>query len=625
MLSSLSEKLKSKGKAGYVALAILSVIGLTVFFFLNVWLLGTLAAAIQGAGMWSVGNSVFASASQKASAVHAFDNVSWYFHHPFLTARAWLTKPASELSSPLVKQIWLALNGFLLFTVTAAYILRKLKKVFFPDTLIAPDRDIRELRFKQVIFNAEREIQRTPAGQVFLGLDDHRRLVRVAWQEMTEHVHILGGSGSGKTSLAVIPICVQAIRRGLPVIAIDFKGDKQAIQLLARETKKTGKKFYLFSLHPRVKSNTYNPLNFGNTLSKVERVMTALELVFEGEAKFYTYCQQAVFIPLLKHLDGAGIKYTMKDVQQLLKNVGLVEKITGDEMTPGQVKGLTAALTPYADLGRINDPEPDIDLGRVMETGDVVYFDLRSAIAPELTAAMGKMIAMDLQARASYRDQTDKITILAIDEFQNMACRAFRNIISKVRSANYALVLANQALGDLQAIGEDFLNTITTNTRTKIVFNVDDPADAEYFAKRSGQIIIRVESRSRSSSMPAGIAAGGGQSTEGESIHEQDKHLVHSNTLLKLPFGKSVIYRRGELALLSNHSHLISRSEKDQLEREPYPDPAKVSKRGVKTVGQVVSQMKQDIIEGQNNGQSQPAHRPGQVENAGVETEDIAM
>jgi len=89
----------------------------------------------------------------------------------------------------------------------------------------------------------------------------------------------------------------------MPVIVIDFKGDKQAIQLLARETATAGKRFFLFSLHPQVPSNTYNPLSSGSATSKVERIMTALQLVFEGEAKFYTYCQQAMFLPLVKHFD----------------------------------------------------------------------------------------------------------------------------------------------------------------------------------------------------------------------------------------------------------------------------------------------------------------------------------
>ncbi len=67
------------------------------------------------------------------------------------------------------------------------------KKIFFPAPLISPDRDIRELRFRRIKFDAAKEIRRTPAGQVFLGLDDRRHPVRLPWGDMIEHVHILGG------------------------------------------------------------------------------------------------------------------------------------------------------------------------------------------------------------------------------------------------------------------------------------------------------------------------------------------------------------------------------------------------------------------------------------------------
>lgn len=623
MLRKRINRLTGRGKTGYLILAGVFILGLAVLFLLDIWLLGTLAAIVQGVGMWFKASAL--PFSNDKLAAHAFDGVSWYWQHPFLTAWAWIVRPEGELSNPAVRTIWLALNGLIFMAVILTLALKKINAVFSPAPPGSPDRDIRKLSFKSVSYNITKEIERTPAGQVFLGLDDKKRPVRVKWSDMTEHVHILGGSGTGKTSLAVIPVCLQAIRHGLPVVAVDFKGDKQAIQLLSREAQKVGRRFYLFSLHPQVKSNTYNPLSSGSTLSKVERVMTALELVFDGEAKFYTYCQQAVFIPLLKYLDREGVKYTLKEIQQLFKSPGLVEMFTGDNISPGQLKGLTAALTSFADLNIINAQEPDIDLGRMMQAGDVVYFDLRSAIAPELFSALGKMIAMDLQALASYRSQADKITLLAIDEFQNMACQAFRNIISKVRSANYALLLANQALGDLRAVGDDFLNTVATNTRTKIIFNVDDPEDAEYFAKMSGQVVIRVESQSRTSSLPGDMISGVRQRTEGESYHDQYKNLVHSNVLLKLPFGKSVIYRCGDLAVLANHSHLISKAEKDQLERMPYPDPVTVPKRGVKTVGQLISRMKQQLMDEQNKGHDQSPVQPGQVQNAGVEVSDFNM
>jgi hypothetical protein len=290
----------------------------------------------------------------------------------------------------------------------------------------------------------------------------------------------------------------------------------------------------------------------------------------------------------------------LADISNFLGNPDLVESITGEKVDPKQIRGLTAALVPYVDIDRINDPEPDIDLCRIMENADVCYFDLRSAVAPELAGAIGKMIAMDLQTQAAYRTEQDQMVMLVVDEFQNMACQAFRNIISKVRSANYALVLANQALGDMRAVGEDFLNTIITNTATKVIFAVSDPDDAHYFARRSGQIVIPAISQNSSRSQT-------GEST-GESIQGYDTNLVHANVLLQLPFGKSVVFRKGQLATLTNHAHLVSIEEKRALEKAPYPGPVNIRKQHSQTAAGIMTAAK-DLLVGSTD-HSQPESSP---------------
>jgi len=79
-------------------------------------------------------------------------------------------------------------------------------------------RDIEKISFEKVNFKAMDYIKRTPGDQIFLGLDDRRRPVTLPVKSLTEHTHIIGGSGSGKTSLAVLPLCIQAFRRGMSVI-----------------------------------------------------------------------------------------------------------------------------------------------------------------------------------------------------------------------------------------------------------------------------------------------------------------------------------------------------------------------------------------------------------------------
>jgi type IV secretory pathway TraG/TraD family ATPase VirD4 len=549
-------------KYKWPALVGLGCLGLAVAYVLDVWLLGTAAAYIMA----------LVDGLKHFPSPPDFSLASWYWHHPLFVARAWLFA-SDMLSNPEIRTCWLYLNGGLAILALGGVVASKVKALKQSED--NDYRDIRKIRFKQVRFNINRYLAKTPENQYFLGLDDRRQPVTVPASDLVEHVHIMGGSGTGKTAFGVTPICIQAIRKDASLVVIDFKEDKQAIQLLAKAAEENGKRFYFFTLDPSAKSNTYNPLATGAALNKVERIMTALELVFQGEAKFYSYVQQATFIPLLKELDSRGVKYTLADIQSILLNPGLVSQLTGQKVDENQIKGLTAALTPFADLEQINSPRPDIDLAEIMQNGDVVYFDLKSALAPEASSAIGKMIAQDLQYQAAFRTPQSRPTIIAIDEFQNMACQAFRNIISKVRSANFGLVLANQAMGDLQTVGDDFVNTVQVNTRTKIIFNADTPTDAELFSQYCGTVLKTVASYSENQTQTEGIGLGSDNQrhTVGKSSAEIEVPLIHPNVFKKMPSGKSIIIRRGRLATLANHAYLISKTEKNRLEQLPLPEP----------------------------------------------------
>lgn len=440
--------------------------------------------------------------------------------------------------------------------------------------------DIEKLVIKTINFSLRPYIERhIPTEKYFLSLSDNRDPILIEEKKLLEHVHILGGSGTGKTSFAVIPLAEQAIRKGYSVILIDFKGDEQAVKYLASLTQREGRNYYFFTLHPDIPSNTYNPLSSGNILSKVERVLTALELIFHGEAKFYTYVQQAIFIPLLKSMEMEGIIYTLSDVYHVLKDPNLFDSFVKDkDIDRKQFLGLTSALTAYAELNILNQASSDIHLNKIMQEKAVCYFDLRSAVNPELSSALGKMIALDLQAHAAARTQRDPVCFIFIDEFQNMVCQAFKNIVAKVRSANFSLILVNQALGDLESIGEDFLNIVFTNTATKIIFNIEHPDDARLFSEKSGRVVYQsrnIHQFDRKGLDRESTILDGKRSTQG-SISDMQKCLIDSNIFLKLPFGKSVIFRRGELASMGNHTHLLSLEEKNQAEGNPWPCHAPV-------------------------------------------------
>lgn len=575
---------------------IAAIAGVIIFYFVDVWVLGTTAAAIYDFSIWSNGIKIFATPEQKAAAAAHVKLWPWFSSHPFTVGWAWLTKPTEALSHPEVKNIWMFLNVLLLIAGVGLWIKFRFIKNRKKNNSIDDYRDIEKIKLKKIEYKAINYINKTPVDQIFLGLDDDKKLITIPVEKLKEHVHITGGTGCGKTSLATLPIGIQAIRRGYSHIVIDFKGDKQAIKLLAKEAAENNKKFYFFNLRERddTPSNTYNPLKYGSVLSKTERIIESLELDMKGDGRYYTLRQQATFIALLNALDQRGVAYNFQSLYDLFRSPDLLENIIGEEVKADELKGLTSALLPYTMLQQINS-SCDINLQEIMQCGDVVYFDLASARFPKVAAAIGKMISMELQELAANRSEQSRLCVITIDEFQNMACESFENIISKVRTANYSLILANQAQANLKKISKEFSDEIATNTHTKIFFSFDTPDELDNVSKLAGTVLAETQTQNVGKSKRPGEFFGG-TSSNSESTQMVEFPRIHPNVLLRMPEGKSIILRRRHLAVPVNHSHILTLEELKQLNNWPWPEPVKVSQHSCFTVKDLIEEEKQKLI-----------------------------
>lgn len=60
------------------------------------------------------------------------------------------------------------------------------------------------------------------------------------------------------------------------------------------------------------------------------------------------------------------------------------------------------------------------------------------------------------------------------------------DLISKARSAGFALHFSHQSIGDVIEVSPGFLNRITDNAATKIVLRINDPDSAEFFSRSFG-------------------------------------------------------------------------------------------------------------------------------------------
>ncbi|MFH1655453.1 MAG: TraM recognition domain-containing protein [Candidatus Omnitrophota bacterium] len=182
------------------------------------------------------------------------------------------------------------------------------------------------------------------------------------------------------------------------------------------------------------------------------------------------------------------------------------------------------------------------------------------------------MLIIDLKCQAVSRKESDLPYFIFIDEFQNLACSHFVDVISKVRSANFCLVLSNQSRGNLSNVSPAFENAIFTNTAIKIIFMQEDPFDAKFWSDKTGQTTYQDKSTLQVDTLNAdnkGAKFDGLRSSQGN-IRTATKNYISENVFLRLPFAKSIIFSRGKLTCIANHEFLFNKAERDRIISVPF-------------------------------------------------------
>ena len=99
---------------------------------------------------------------------------------------------------------------------------------------------IESVEFRAIHYDINKKLsQYTKTEKYFLGLTDDKKDILIEEAMLNHHLHVLGPTGSGKTSLVILPLSRQAIEKGKGCCFIDFKGDevfKRYVQQKARES-----------------------------------------------------------------------------------------------------------------------------------------------------------------------------------------------------------------------------------------------------------------------------------------------------------------------------------------------------------------------------------------------------
>jgi len=312
----------------------------------------------------------------------------------------------------------------------------------------------------------------------------------------SRHVHVLGATGSGKTESVILNFLRQDVNRGLGSIILDAKGDASFVEELERIVPSS--QLRLFDLASE-DSTAFDPLFLGSPLESAQRLFSSLVW---SEEYYKSKALSALQRLFQAHYEINRSNPTLGDLEDYLDTVGkyaafLQRKEKEIAQEYDELAGLRDQIRSLniAHLGRILSPEngSGIDLSEA-KNGVVIYFRLQSLMSPQLVGTVGRLLINNLNflAGTAHRRQVEanakqrKLVSIYLDEFASFACAEFADLISKARSAGFALHFSHQSIGDLTEVSPGFLNRITDNAATKIVMRINDPDSAEYFARSFG-------------------------------------------------------------------------------------------------------------------------------------------
>lgn len=338
---------------------------------------------------------------------------------------------------------------------------------------------------------------------------------------LSEHAYLVGDSGSGKTSLGLMPLLVQLLRGDTsgeelseeaaaklspspPMVILDLKGDIALFNLVRQEVERRNPNkrdaFLFFTPEQGRSSCFFNP--FQSLVTENRSILQLCQLLLDSLG--------------LNHGEGYGRSYYSRKSRHKLFEVmrrepqpqsieELYARLQGSHDDVFELMATVEALAQYPQLATREPPRSEdrvIHMPTVLEKSQVVYFWLPSALESVSVREIGKLALFGLLTAAIDRQRAGlpkQQAYLVIDEFQRIASENFKIILEQARSFGLSAILANQTRSDLKLHDVDLRTTVNTNTRYKQFFSVTDPGELDELMQLSGEEVGALRSTGTSS------------------------------------------------------------------------------------------------------------------------------
>ncbi len=397
-----------------------------------------------------------------------------------------------------------------------------------------------------------------PSGKYYTTLARiNKKAILIPEHSRYMHTQVIGSTGSGKTRYVFFPSIYQDILRGAGCFILDVKSNMfvpvgSYVQFSGRD-----KDFCYFDI-ASPGSFTYNPLIGDDPDEVAGRISTALYSDNERNDDFYKEIGHRFIHSLVRLLYTYNNRITFSDIYQATNDVETLTRLCRgkednvdaeyfiknwiekkEEYRQEKLIGLINKLAPFVSsrwAPLINTYNPDILMEDVVMNNKIFLFGVSSQNNTSTYKALTTLTLMNLQNIIAKRYNIAKKDgfFLYLDEFKDIVYPQFADLINKAREAKIGIMLGHQSLGDLSSISKAFENTILTNTRNKVILNLDNVESAEYFSKQIGT--------KKSIEKTVSYAQEGIWSVaKGHSEKLVDEFIVHPNVLKLLPTGQAIL------------------------------------------------------------------------------------
>jgi hypothetical protein len=350
---------------------------------------------------------------------------------------------------------------------------------------------------------------------------DHGYPVLLDTDLILEHMHLVGPTGSGKTSLGLQTDVLQLIdRNDGPVVIFDGKGDPGFFHSVYQAATRAGRSFKWFTNKPYRSTYVFNPwdqkLLRRLTLPDILGLVTNSLNLHHGEDYGRAWFSMTARILLRRAILQTIPEADMRDIvvprsqRRLFPKYGPIQSfrdlypilrdLASDSNEFKAAQHLAFIIESLTDFRQLNlAPSYDVDhpalahaihMPEVIREKQVVYFYLVGALDLASVSELAKLgLYSLLMAAMAYHDEfgvPPRIYCIC-DEAQVMMAKNIEAVLTQARSHGLGCVLAHQSISQLNPPGGiDLRELVMSCTSAKRVFGARDPWLLQYISQTSG-------------------------------------------------------------------------------------------------------------------------------------------